>query len=150
MRGGVESHFCHFLLFSLFKSTLRSNNSCPAIVLACASLCGAHVSKKLSPGGPRQCDTLTHTAWHRPRWDGDVASDTSEGRRWGRMLQPEDFCQRDGFQLVAQPDPKMRCLFLCLWIILPWTEQLGHFVLHSLNTAELSNFLFSTVKHTQQ
>lgn len=41
--GGVQGglHFYHFLPFSLFKSTLRSSNSFPDSVLACASLCKA-------------------------------------------------------------------------------------------------------------
>lgn len=135
-----------FLPFSLFKLKLRSNSNCPGIVLGCASLCEAHMSKKQSPRRTKAiwqshaCYMTSSRIKLRHVFRHILGEKVGRGAGW-----PKEFCHHDGLQLVVESYPKMCCLFFCLWIILPQTEQLEHFVLHSLNTTELSNFLFSIV-----
>lgn len=91
-----------------------------------------------------------HVAWVRPRWDWDIAPDTSEERRWGLVLWPKEFCQHDGFQLVAQADPK-NALPLSLFMNYPSLNRTaGAFCSLFVEYGWLSKSLFSIIEHTQQ
>lgn len=84
VQGGL--HFYHSLPFSLFKSTLRSSNSCPDSVLACASLCKAlhkqeMVTKRteVTDKQPHACCLASFRMGLRHIW----------GEKVGRILRPK-------------------------------------------------------------